>query len=384
MALPTTVPLQANKRVVGSFKSSAGNYYIFGVDGATATTLQAMKATDPTTSWGSIATKTTGFATSIDGLAGVQNGDTIHMIVSTITTVNTSCSFIYQTFDMSTDTFPLQETIVSAINPSDSGGGLYGLCEVVFRPSDSQPVVQYPGPQVAGFAKVNEKHRTGVATWSTAQVVDAAAASTDYYPMGVAMGGSSTVHFAYLGLGGTPVLNERAMTSANALQTAVAFTPFTANGANPKGNSTVTGSTTKVVFTGNHSTNSNIIAARFDSASVPTISNSSDIGASGTVNIGSRLFVDGNDFWVLYTRSDTGDVYVAVSHDFGATWGAETLAMTATATGSGPNGDEFLSFNGTIYTRGTLRVLAYVVNDAGTLKYNEFIIPDQLMGQGCL
>jgi hypothetical protein len=371
---PVTITgLAANRRVCGIFKSSTNNYYMFGQNGTTATTLTAMKATAPDVSWSSIATKT-GFAGDIQGLAAYQNADVIHLIVADITTVGSSYNYKYQTFNMATDTFVTAETIVSAINPQDSGAGVYGLCDIIFRPSDSQPIALYPGPQVSGRAKTNYKVRTGTATWSAAVVVDAAAASTDYYPIGIALGASSTIHFQVLGLGGTPSIVVRALTSANALQTAVALpTNYGLNGG--QGRSLVNGATTKVAFFNSNKTTGNGIAGYFDSASVPTMLTSGAIGASGLMNVGSgRIVASGTNFWVIYSRSDTGDIYWSKSTDSGATWSAETLALVATDTASGPNGDEWLSFNGTAYTRGGNTVFGYVVNDSGTLKYNELVL----------
>src|SRR5580765_5186770 len=169
MALPVTITgLQVARRIAGVFKSSGGNYYMFGTDSTTATTLQAYKATAPDTSWSSITTKT-GFTAGVLGIAATQNADVIHMIVNDGS--GTSFNYKYQTFNMATDAFVTAETIVSAINPQDSGAGVYGLCEIIFRASDSQPVALYPGPQVSGRAKANYKVRTGVATWSAAVVV---------------------------------------------------------------------------------------------------------------------------------------------------------------------------------------------------------------------
>jgi hypothetical protein len=371
---PVTITgLQANRRIVGIFKSSTNNYYMFGQDGTTPTTLQAFKATAPDVSWASIATKT-GFATNVLGIAASQNADVIHLIVNDITTVNTSHNYKYQTFNMATDTFVTAETITSAINPQDSGTGVYGLCEIMFRPSDSQPVVLYPGPQVSGRAKANYKVRTGVATWSAAVVVDAAAATTDYYPVGIALGTSSTVHFEVLGLGTTPSMVARSLTSANALQTASNLPANYGRNGSGKGASLVNVAT-KVAFFNNNGSTNNGIAGYFDSGNTPTVNTSGAVGASGLMNAGSgRIVSNGTDFWVIYSRSDTGDVYSSKSTDSGATWSAESLAMAATNATSGPNGDEWLSFNGTVYTRGSNTVFGYVVNDAGTLKYNELVL----------
>jgi hypothetical protein len=371
---PVTITgLAANRRVCGVFKSSAGNYYMFGQNGTTATTLTAMKATAPDVSWSSIATKT-GFAGDIQGLAAYQNADVIHMIVGDVTTAGSSYNFKYQTFNMATDTFVTAETIVSAINPSDSASGVYGLCEIIFRPSDSQPIALYPGPQVSGRAKTNYKVRTGTATWSAAVVVDAAAATTDYYPLGIALGASSTVHFAVMGSGTTNSMVVRALTSANALQTAVSLPATYALNGSGKGTSLVNVATKVAFFNNNGSTNNGIVGY-FDSASVPTMNTSGAIGASGLMNAGSgRIVASGTNFWVIYSRSDTGAIYSSKSTNSGATWSAETLAMVATNTNTGANGDEWLSFNGTAYTRGGNTVFGYVVNDSGTLKYNELVL----------
>lgn len=383
MALPTTITgIDLGCRVLGPFKSSGGNYYLFGRDGTTATTLQAFKSSAPDTSWASITTKT-GFTTSVISISGNQNGDVIHMIVED--GVGTSANFKYQTFDMSSDTFVTAETIVSAINITDSGGGSYGLCELIFDPVNAQPTALYPGPRVSTHAKVNTKHRTGVATWSAAVVVDAAVITSDAYPFGIAIGDSGLIHFFTNPDGSSCV--ERAITSAFALQTAVSISGVSGTFSG-KPTSLVNGGTTKVCCGAIGDLTANTRGLYFDSASVPTVNVSSDIGTGADTHIGPKTYADVTDFWVLYTRTTTGGVYVAKSTTSGSTWGAETLAMSATATASGPNGDEFLSYSATVYQRGSNVVIPYTVNDAGTLKYNEFVIrtvsSDVLMAQSVM
>ena len=371
MALPLNISgLDLTVRTIGPFQSSGGSSYEFGKDGTTGTTLQALKTTNPTTtSFSSIATKT-GFTTAILALAAHQNGDVIHFIIQDGS--NTSANFKYQTFDMSTDTFVTAETITAAINITDSVNSAYGLCEIVFRPSDTQPTVLYPGPRVSLHAKVNTKHRTGVATWSAAVVVDPAAASTDYYPIGIALGASSTIHFWFSD--GNPSIYERAITSANALQTTIHDAGGVVSAfCNGKGNSLVSGGTTKVCFAGFNDTTSRPNNMYFDSANVPTLNAGADIDTL-VASPGGKIYVDGANFWQLFTLTSTADVYVAKSTDFGATWAADTNVQVATATASGPNGDEFFSFPGcgiTSFTRGGNTVLAYCVNNGGTLQYNE-------------
>src|SRR5678810_346981 len=173
MALPLSVSgISTAVACVGPYKSSGGNYYFFGRDSATATTLQAYKSTAPDIVWSSISTKT-GFTTAILVLAGYQVADVIHLLVLD-GTMSTSVATKYVSFDMATDTFLTTTETVAASSVitglATSGWG----CSLVVR-STGEVVAFYNGVNTKvtnTYSRIYYQRRTGVNTWSAAVQVD--------------------------------------------------------------------------------------------------------------------------------------------------------------------------------------------------------------------
>lgn len=373
MALPVSLSgLSLAIVIAGPFRSSTGNFYLFGRDGTTATTLQIYKATDPTSAWASVTTNT-GFATSIYSIRAYQQGDTIHLLISDGTSA-AALNWKYRTFNMATDAIVLSETIVSAINVTDNAGNFYGNSAIVFRASDSQPICYVQKARVSTHGVTAYYRRTGVATWAAAVVVDPGVTTSDYYAQDMIIGASSTLHFTYSTAGSS--ISQRALTSANVLQTASVFATV-AGTSQSQGVAVVIGANTLVAIGANSSASNNVAAGYFTSGNTPTLNQSADINSGAAGNSSCRVVMDDTDMWMLYVRSDDLDVRVARSRDGGATWiEGDTLAMSATYATSGPNASDGISINGQPYVsaNGAGKVLPYVVNDAGTWKYNEFLL----------
>src|SRR5689334_5826984 len=287
MALPTTITgISTAVACVGPFISSGGNVYFFGKDGTTATTLNCMKATDPTSSFSSIATKT-GFSTAVQALAGYQVSDVIHLIV--IDGATTSVNAKYQTFDMSSDTFVTAETIASAFNPrTDAGADVYGG-SIVVR-SGGEVVVFFNGARVASmgssWSQTYYSRRTGVNTWSAATQVSAGGTANAVTPTS-ALGVSDRVHFSWRGASDWV---HRSLSSANVLDTQGNI--VVSSSAAENGISFVNGGNTEVVFyyAGNGPSWCN-------SGANPSFTAIG--GVSGTsASIPGRVFNDGTDIWV--------------------------------------------------------------------------------------
>ncbi len=348
MALPVTITgISTAVGCVGPFQSSGGNYYFFGLDSTNANTVQAFKATDPTSSFSSIA-----------------SDSSIHLIVCS-ETITTAVEYTYLTFNMVTDAFVLDETIISGLTiigqlASPPYGG-----SIVVR-STGEAVVFFNGAQTktggTQQARVYYSRRTGVNTWSAATEVDASGAEDVSAPEAV-LGASDRVHFFYTSTVPTNG-RERSLSSANALDTELSVS----NNPAIQGLSFVSGAATKIVaISGGNATS--WFSYFFDSGATPTISTSAT--TSGTLNPSpNRPFNDGTTVYAVYGKSADGDLYVKSSTDNGATWGTETDIFAATVAA----GTQNLSIDGDIYTRDSSVVIPYVVNDNGTLKYNEYIV----------
>jgi len=372
MALPTTISgINVNISIVGPFISSAGNVYFFGRDGTTATTLQAYKATDPTSSFASVATQT-GYATAILQLAATQDGDDIHIAI-TDGTSGGSVNQKYIVFSMSSDAFSTAETVQAAYDNRPSTATTFYMMGIVFRASDSQPVILYNGPRVANmgtsYSRIVYARRTGTNAWTTNVAVDSGG-TVDWVNAEAISGSSDRIHFFWYQRAGATVFH-RVLNSSNALQTGSTAAGGLSNSRLLQAVSYDASGTQKIAVIGDDGTNFGTVY--FNSADTVT----QNVGTEYAGTEPARLFNDGTDVWALYRKAADADLYVRKSTDHGATFGGETRTLIATVAieSAFASGVAYkLSVDGNVYVRGGNYVIPYVVNDNGTLKYNEYTI----------
>jgi len=341
-------------------------YYFIGRDGTTATTLQAFKSTAPDTSWASVTSKT-GFTTAILNIAGYQVGSVIHLAVQDGTAMS-SVATKYLSFDAATDTFlATTETVLAASSIATAGGGNAGQnCSLVVR-SNGNVVIFYNGTQakVSGtfYSNVWYRERTGVNTYGTAVQVSALTAFDNSTPFAV-LGAANRVHFAWTS-GATTAW--RTLSAANAQNTAGSTASMTAPG---DGVSYDRSGTTKVVFTSN--VNGSQGTLRLDSSDNPTVTFANQSIAAATIPHRIGVDISNDEVTIAYRSSADSDLYAIKSTDDGATFGSPASLFVGTVA----NADANLSKNasGGMYQRGSNFVVGYIVNDNGTLKYNEYVI----------
>lgn len=365
--------------VVNSIQTVASDtFYFLGRDGTTANLLKAMKATDPTSSFSSTGTApSVSFSApnTIEQISAYQVGNLIHIIYCIQGTTNTS-NYVYTQYNMATDTFlASSETIASGLTSwgdtigGGSAAGCYG-CSVVVR-STGEAVVFFNGLQtkVAGSfgSRVYYSRRTAVNTWSAAVQVDGNGGNANYVAPEAVLGVSDLVHFLFKSY--SSGCAQRALSAANALQTQTSLNSagiglasfMNAVSYNDAG-------TTRIVHVLLSTNNTGPTAFRFTSIATPTFTTTS-IDAGSVSNWPVRPFLDGTTVYAVYRNNTDGDLYVRSSADNGATWSSATNIFTGTVAAADAN----LSVDGAIYTRGNV-VIPYIVNDGGTLKYNEYTV----------
>ena len=360
---------------------SSDVYYFFGRDSTNANTLQAYKATDPTSSFSSVASISTGILNTIQQIAGPDPASLANMATDRIPlivcseTVITAVEYTFLHFDMSTDSFPINETIISGLNTENSSSAPQYGCAIVAR-SSSNMVAFFNGAQVANmgnsYAQTYYSRRTGVNTWSAAVQVSAGG-QLDFTQPEAILGASDSIHFTYM-TGSLATFNQRTLNSSNVLQTNGTVALAGGFGTTPylwDGISYNNAGTQKVVV----ATNAITVAGQgsrdfyFDSGNTPTL-NSVQFSTNSDGTATGRCFVDGTDVWILFQSNVDSDLHVKKSTDNGATWGTDTTAFVATVSQTTTN----LSIDGLIFTRSSSVVIPYVVNDNGTLKYNEYVV----------
>lgn len=375
MALPTTITgIGTDVSCAGPFKSSGGNIYFVGKESSGLRRLIAMKATDPTSSFSAVGSDPnyTGNI-PVKHIAAFQVSDVIHIVASASGGTTTN-EYRYFTFDMSSDSWVItNEAIQTGLSTADLAGTVQNECSIVVR-SDSTVVVLYNGARVANmgnsYARVVYARRASGGGWTTNVAVDALG-TIDGYVLGSVLGASDRTQFAYLYT--SQNLHTRALSSTNVLQTAVNSSVLVATTTQVQGVSFNNAGTQKICISaaGNNGSGSDTIAFRFDDANVPTITAVTVETASASDNIPVRIFNDSATFYTVFRKGSDSDLYLESSTDFGATWGSQVDIASLSV---GSVDDNALSCNGNIFQRGSDFVIAYVVNDGGTLKYNEYVV----------
>lgn len=319
MALPTSVIGTGTLNTFsGPFISSGGNVYFFAVDSGLTKTMDVLKATDPTSSFGVAASQTfsSSAQSSLTAIASYQIGDVIHLTVFGKGGTGNATTGNYLQFDMSSDTFTVSELDPSIFNnlttPASINDPPVTTCSVVVR-STGEAVIFYNGNTTtskgSSFSRVYYTRRTAANTYAAAVEVDAGG-STSFVGSEAVLGASDSVHFFWKDLTAAGTYH-RTLSSGNALQTA--STKNTTVG-NPRQAVSFTNSGTKKVAL---ITDNNRVLY-FDSANTPTLNASAAI-SSGTQDP-RRLFYDGTDLYAVYGKSADNDLYMEKSTDNGATW----------------------------------------------------------------
>lgn len=370
MALPVSIsgvifpPIEAGR--LGPFISSGGNVYFVAVDSTNTDDITVRKATDPTSSFSSAGTdQTPSSGNAIDSISVLQNGDDLHVALRTANN-----EIFYLRFSMSSDSWT--QTAVSVAS-SLSGLGTHEAQVDLARRSDGDLIICGNGSNHkdmgTSYASVSEWHSTdNGSNWSTEQEVDDDSAN-NFEQCHVAIGDSDAAHFVFKD--GSDSVLQRAMSSADSLQT-IRDTGVGLDGGTNSciafGVSFSRSSTTKLRFLYFGDTNG-VDVLTFDAAADPSSFSSIAADGANVPTVGTEvpfsLAVDTSTetLWAAWVRNSDADVYYG--NDGGSdSFGSATSHLTGSAGGISAN----------IYTRSGAVKLAYVVNDGGTLKYNEYEI----------
>jgi len=368
MALPVTIA-SLIPPYAGPYKSSVGNYYVFGYT----STLAAYKATDPTSSFSSVDTE--GTIPDLRALRGVQVGDTINLIMAYGNSgLNGSIRFI--TFDMSTDTFGTMQDIATALNFASSTAVLQHFCDLVVR-SDGSMIALFNTENVAtmgsDYSRVAVCIRNSSGVWGATLTDITAGGTIDWRAAAAELGSSDRTHLMYRSLTDN-IVYHRTLTGANSLQAnsnsgAVLLTTLPERGV-----SYDLGGTIKIVLAG--SVTGGLGALSFDSADSVTWSSIGATFGSGVSSTMLETLNNGSDLWALYQQTSSDDNVMAVkSTDHGATWGTAVLAHDLAANATA------VSDADVVYTRGGNTVIPFVTFVSPNSLYNEYALPAEARRQ---
>lgn len=293
---------------VGPFKSAAGNFYCFGEDYTTGSSLSVVKSSAPSTSWSVISTVTAG--NQVTSVNAEQVGDSIHIAVSAN---GASLSIQYFVFDMATDTFTTNnEQAVASLT-----AGTYTRSAIAVL-STGTAVIVYNGPTAtvmgSSYDRVFYARRVS-GVWTTGVAVDAGG-TTSYAVGGVTVGASDRVQFLYMA--GTTLTSRSLNSSTWTLGTAVSVATSVSVSPPPFPISVnISGTQTQIVLY-KHSTNGMTVAKCSD-ADTPTWSVGAAIAGSG---VPTTIRWDDGAAKLYCITEISSALKIYGSSDAGATWDA--------------------------------------------------------------
>lgn len=354
--------------------TTQSRYYFFGRDSVQNLGIDAMKATDPTSSWTKIASTVIQNFTGdqIQHLSAFQVGNIVHIVGDNTGSVAGSVSIGYTQYNMSTDTFLSSfEQILAETATTGGTGSAQTFASVVVR-STGDAIVFFNGAQTKSsgtyYARVYYSRRTAVNTWSAPVEVDSGGAlDSKLCEAGLILGDQVNLLFVSGASGFSSILS-------------VSNTLATGPSVGASSNTATSNQCAEYI----NSTGANWIFGVSGSATVGSINTLAGLatgtsGSGGTLDSNAtqpaRPFVDtGVSPPILYTlyrdSVSAGNLLVRSASDSAGPWSAATTAMTSAVAAAEPN----LSVDGLVYQSGYNVVIPYIVNDNGTLKYNEYVL----------
>ena len=375
MPLPVTISGTAfpdQNYFCGPFKSSAGNFYVILLDSTDKSLIEAWKATDPTSSFTEQdSVDKPNLVTVLNSVWVYQVSDVLH-IISSSSGASGVDELSYHQFNMATDNWDLVTEIVEA---SLAGGSEVDIsCSIAVR-STADVIVLYNGDTdvIKGTVYRRVKYaRREAGIWTVGIAVDNGGA-TNWFGSVIVPGSSDRMHFFFYDSTSFDAY-QRTLNSVNSLEAFPgSFDALAGSGAihhfNP-GVHWTSGANEKVRCPYLDST-SKLSVAALNSADAPTVSivatNISDNTVEDSVPSADLyptacMALETDKQHILYSDDATQDLFRDVTGADNDTWGTDVEVLDAVTINR---------VSASVYTRGGATELAYVYDDAGTVKYNE-------------
>lgn len=380
MALPTIIVSSA---AVRGFQPPciATDGDVWSIIATNSTSIDAYKATDPTSSWTLTDGTNNPTFTSIEVLSLVQDGDNIHIVTYD------SGSYEYHLFDASAETWSIANEAIET--PADAP--TFPWCSVAVR-SDGDVIMAYAGDtdQVMGGKK---------------ERVDYARREASSWTVGVAVDGAGDIHYgsSVLTIGATsdrmhigwwqqsavadpPTAWDdwqgRTLDATNGLSTTVTQTrasPLVGQCVSNAISYDDTGTVYISFCTSDLQTESglsNFTTTEDGSGNIQTVNSDFITGGgiggfsnSSPASVIGSLAGEGTDTYSLFSGGDIAsseqDIYYNTSVSGGMAWGSPSEEMDAVTCNM---------IYAKVYVRSGDTVLAFIYDDAGVQKYNEKVL----------
>jgi hypothetical protein len=381
MALPLTLSgFAGTENLQGPFKSSAGNYYLFGQDSVNAYQVRTKKATDPSSSWADVGVQATTGNVAIKNIRTMQVGDVIHFNVA-YGSVASSSTYSYWTFDMATDSWVVtNETAGGGATDPRNGSTDFTGGTVVVR-SNGNVVFIVNGARSAGGSNGTHwlwSERTAANTWTAWSNLGNGTTATagHVYAVGF-LGAGDRVH-CFCHNNADNDTWHRALLSNNTLGT-MQLLAGTAAEAVPQKFDGYTNASGKFVLYYGRSSGLDIVARTATSGDAPTWAG---VGVDTAGYRPVRIFYvpEQNRWYGFHAGQTNRDLYLATSTDDGVSWSAPSLIWSGITVD-----DDHESISEGVYgpyNRAGNVVLPFAIKDAGVWKYNEWLLYYALVANG--
>jgi len=376
MAFPTTIGggltylAAASQGRSRPYISSAGNVYLVFLTG-TSNGVKVYKATDPTDTFGlGVDTATLAGGRTGLGLCTFQDGDDIH-----IATQNDSDDIYYHVFSMVNDQFDLNNEAVTSAAGTDVDAD---KAISISLETDGSIIIFYQGASdndMGQKERVDRAYKPFGGSWTVDQAVDDGG-KVHFFLGGIVRGEADKFHLTYLSMeSGSEGLKHKSVqdvdgtlssAESGVLTTSIA-SQFTAIQPVYYDDAGVERITIFLQDVANKMRNNEVD----DDGSPSTVENTTEenIWITGEFSVCSAA-VDQKRVWVIHSvnvisAGEDQDVFTNSNDDSAGKDANDTEELDAVTC-------NLITSN--IYQRGSDVVLAYVYDDAATIKYNEKIL----------
>jgi len=368
MALPDTisgVDFAPNLHLGGPFEFS-GNYYFVARDSTDASRVEVWKSTNPgTAAWAEQAgdAGTSGYST-IRSISAVKSGTDIHILTGGESSGTGNVFYRYYVFSTLSDSFTTTEESCETISTNPPGTTEVAASLAVRSDGEVVALIVDIGEKVHGvtYTRVSYLNRTS-GTWDgTPTAVGGTGVATNFTLPRSVLGASNKVHFTYYD--GSNI-QHKSLSSGDSLSSAEAVNDTTPTDGNSRLAYLNDGSNDLVMTAWIKDSDDKVYTSLITDDGTPAAEGATSDAVIWVVsNTFSLTADDTNDKFYAAWSGTANDLF----HDeYDAGWGTDVETWDAVTISAIGGANVYQNDAGDT-------VLAYVVDNGGTIQYNEYTL----------
>ena len=364
MALPDTISGSfAPKYHVGGPFESGGNYYFVGRESTTPHRIMVFKSTNPgTDAWNGATSHVNPAAEAFTSIFAVQDGTNIHIAMAHGT--DGTVDYKYYRYSISFNTFiTLNESIIQ-VQPNLDASGTGGISLAVRSDGEVVALIEDEHDAWHGgdYNRISYLNRTS-GTWdASTTAVDAGTGGVSYTLPRSVLGASNKVHFTYYD--GSNI-QHKSLSSGDSLSSAEAVNDTTPTDGNSRLAYLNDGSNDLVMTAWIKDSDDKVYTSLITDDGTPAAEGATSDAVIWVVsNTFSLTADDTNDKFYAAWSGTANDLF----HDeYDAGWGTDVETWDAVTISAIGGANVYQNDAGDT-------VLAYVVDNGGTIQYNEYTL----------